>query len=276
MRSLLVALDDTPASAGAMRLALSLAEKHAASITGATVLDIDYLTPREPGGIGTAHYKPMIDAARLKRGRERTARLSAEFHQRCEARNIKNITLSLEGTPWQELCAAAATHDLILIGHDSDLHGESGGGLAKTVKKMLWETPRPLLITPAVAQIARRVVIAYDGSVPAARTLQIFTLLGLAAGCEAYVLSIDPVQDSAERWAGQADAYLKLHNIACTTRAIASGERPADLVMAEVRAISADMLVMGAYGHRGWRATLLGSFTTRLLSECPTTLFIDR
>jgi nucleotide-binding universal stress UspA family protein len=274
MRSLLLALDDTPAGAGAAKLALSLAAKHDAAVTGASVLDVEYLTPREPGGIGTAYYKFKADTARLKQGHELTGRLLERFRQQCKARNVRGDVLSLEGRPWEELCAAAVAHDLILIGRDSDLHGEPSGGLASTVEKMLRENPRPLLIAPMTAREPSRVVIAYDGSVPAARSLQIFTLLGLADNCEIHVISIDPAQDVADRYMRQASAYLRLYDTACITRAIASRANPAELVMAEARALGADLLMMGAYGHRGWRETLLGSFTMRLLSECPTALFI--
>lgn len=274
MRSLLLALDDTPAGAGAAMLALCLATKHDAAVTGASVLDVDYLTPREPRGIGTAYYKFKADIARLKQGHELTERLSEAFLQQCRARNVRGHVLALEGCPWEELCAAAVAHDLILIGRDSDLHGEPSGGPAKTVEKILRENPRPLLIAPAMASEPSRVVIAYDGSVPSARTLQSFTLLGFASNCEIHVISIDPVQDVADRCVGQASTYLGLYDTACITRAIASRANPAELVMAEVRVLGADLLMMGAYGHRGWRETLLGSFTTRLLSECPVTIFI--
>ncbi|HVZ50996.1 MAG TPA: universal stress protein [Pseudolabrys sp.] len=274
MRSLLLALDDTPASEGATKLALSLAARHDAAVTGATVLDVDYLTPREPGGLGTAYYKFKTDIARLKQGHELAERLSESFLQRCKTRNVKGNVLAMEGRPWDELCAAAVAHDLILIGRDSDLHGESSGGLAKTVAMMLRENPRPLLVAPANAEGLSRIVIAYDGSVPAARTLQIFTLLGLVLNSEIHVISVDPAQDVVDRRVRQASTYLKLYDIACITRAIASGANPAELVVAEARAIGADLLMMGAYGHRGWKETILGSFTTRLLSECPTALFV--
>ena len=81
-------------------------------------------------------------------------------------------------------------------------------------------------------------------------------------------------QEAADRCVRQASAYLGLYGTATVARSIASTADPAELVIAEVKSLGADLLVMGAYGHRGWREILLGSFTTRLLSECPTALFI--
>jgi nucleotide-binding universal stress UspA family protein len=51
---------------------------------------------------------------------------------------------------------------------------------------------------------------------------------------------------------------------------------PTYLVIAEVKSLGADLLMMGADGHRGWRQTVLGSCTPRLLSDCPAPLFIHR
>jgi nucleotide-binding universal stress UspA family protein len=274
MRSLLLALDDTPAGASAAVVAMSLAAAHNASVTGVSILDVDYLTAVEPIALGTAHYKLKADVARLKRAHELTDRLFERFVQQCKARGVKGDILALEGRPWEELREAAAAHDLVLIGRDSDLHGESSSGLADTVQRLLLGNPRPILIAPPTVQAPSRVVIAYDGSATAARMLQVFALLGLASKLETHVISIDATQDVADRHVAQASAYLGLYGIACGTRAIASKASPAELVVAEARALGAELIAMGAYGRRGWKEALLGSFTTRLLADSPVALFI--
>jgi nucleotide-binding universal stress UspA family protein len=275
MRSLLVALDDTPAGTTAVTFALSLAARHGAKVAGLNVLDVGYLTAPQPGGIGSAHYKFRTDLARLKQGHERGERLAAAFLEQCATRNVKGDVVDLEGDAVEQVRNAAATHDLIVIGRDSNLHGEQpGSGLSKTVARILRENPRPLVIAPEAAGDTSRAVVAYDGSVPAARSLQLFTLLGLAAKCELHVVSVDADQERSDARARQASAYLSLHGVASRMRSIASAADPADLVIAEARSLGADLLVMGAYGHRGWKEALIGSFTTRLLSHCPTALFI--
>ena len=274
MRSVLVALDDTPAGAGAAKLALSLAARHGAAVTGVGVLDVGYLTAPEPGGVGTAYYKFKADLARLKQAHERTEQLVETFLQQCKAQNVKGDVLAVEGSPVEEVRTAAAAHDLIVIGRDSNFHGEPTDGLAGTVERILQGSPRPLIITPNAVQDPSRIVIAYDGSIPAARALQIFTLLGLAANSEVHVISVSSTQEAADHCLRRASAYLGLYGSACVPRAIASRADPAELIIAEVRSLGAGLLMMGAYGHRGWREALLGSATTRLLSECPTALFI--
>lgn len=275
MRSMLVAIDDTPAGTAAVEFALALAKRLGAAVTGVSVLDVASLTAREPGGIGTDHYRQKGNLARIRQARARIAREIELFGQTCATRGVPAGIIEIEGSPGQEMHRAAAAHDAIVIGHDSNFRGEPVDGLARTVEQVLNGNPRPLLITPATAgREPGRVLIAYDGSVPAARTLQIFTLLGLGQLGELHVIAVNAAQDVAQRCLQQASGYLALYGLACSTHAIASTDDPAELITAQIQRLGAGMLVMGAYGHRGWRETLLGSCTTRLLSECPATLFV--
>jgi nucleotide-binding universal stress UspA family protein len=274
MRSLLVALDETPAALGAAKFAVALAGRHGASVTGAGVLDVDYLTAPEPRGIGTGHYKVQADIARLKRANERNERLGAELRKCLVAENVAGEFLVLEGDPDAELCEASKIHDLIVIGRDSDFHGNPGGRLTKTVERLLKDSCRPLIVTPDSTSRSSRIVIAYDGSAPSARALQIFTLLGLGDRSELHVIAVDPDRAAADRRTRNAATYLARYGYAAAAHPIASEDDPADLVIAQAQSLDAGMLVMGAHGHRGWREALLGSFTTRLLARSPTPLFI--
>lgn len=271
MKSLLVAVDETPGAEAAAGFAIALAKAHGAALMGAGVLDVAYLTAPEPGTIGGAHYKFEADVARLAHAHDRNTRLLRAFAERCKSEGVKANVVVREGAPSEELTGAAARHDAIVIGHDSELHGEPSVGLASTVAQILKHNPRPLLVTPGKAKDPSRIVVAYDGSAPAARSLQLFALLDLARGARVDALSIDAKRNLAERAAEQAADYLKLYG---KQHAIASKADPAEIILAETASLEAGLLVMGAYGRNGWREYLLGSCTKRLASECPTTLFL--
>lgn len=274
MKSILVALDDTESSAAAASLSVALAKAHGASVTGATILDTEYFTAPQAGAIGAAHYKAESDAALVQRATARNERLRSDFLARCMAQGIKGAALSLEGTPAEALRKGAALHDIVAIGRDCEFHGAPGDGIARTVELMLKNGPRPLLVTPMAARLPARIVVAYDGSIPADRALQMFVLLGLAQGAELLVLSASAQKEEADGRTARACAYLGLHGLAPKSLALVSTADPAELVAVQAASFGADMVVMGAYGHRGWHEALLGSFTTRLLMRCPATLFI--
>jgi nucleotide-binding universal stress UspA family protein len=273
MKSMLVALDDTPAARAAVRLSLALAARFGASVTGASVLDIVALTAPEMVPIGAYEFKLRADLARLKRGQEQTARVREQFLAECRRRGLAGRVASLEGEPGEELRAAAAAHDVIVVGQEVD-GGDQTDVLARTVTHMLNGNPRPVIIAPEHVETGNRVLVAYDGSVPAARTLQLFTLLGLGRDCEIHIAAVGQDRKAAANLARQAEAYLALYGLAASLMPIASTADPCEVVQAQVKSLKADLIVMGAYGHRGWREALLGSFTTRMLSHCPAALFI--
>jgi nucleotide-binding universal stress UspA family protein len=275
VKSLLVALDDTPASEAALQFSLSLASRFGAGLTGISILDIAHLTAPEPVPLGGAHYKFKLDLVRLERAHRQAVKFRERFLGRCRSAGVIGRAVMLEGSPADEVRATAAVHDVIVIGRDTDFHSEPSGGLANTVEQILKGNPRPLVITPqAVRPPLSRILIAYDGSIPAARALQIFTLLGLARDCELHVVSVDPDLRVAERKVREASAYTELYGYGCDKHAIKSATDPSEVVTGLVSHIGADVLVMGAYGHRGWREALLGSCTTRLLSKGVTSLFV--
>jgi nucleotide-binding universal stress UspA family protein len=274
LKSLLVALDETPASDACMHHAVSLARVAGASLTGVGIVDVEYLTAPEPRGIGTAHLKARADRARLQRARERNQQLAEQFTELCRAAGVSGSVLHLEGSPAAEICSIADAHDLIVIGRDCDFRGEPSEAAAESIERLLKDNPRPLLVTPETARDLAPVIVAYDGSVAAARALQLFVLLCLADHARIRIVSVDASQEEADRHAQRAAAYIGLHGASCEPRPVASSASPADVVCDEARSLGAGLVVMGAYGRRGWREALLGSFTTRLLAQCPAALFI--
>lgn len=161
------------------------------------------------------------------------------------------------------------------------LCGGTGGGkrekLARRprrVELLLKHNPRPLIVSPSDAGEPSGLLVAYDDSLPASRALQLLALLNMASGKDVHVLSVAADGRTAERAARHAVAYLQLHGVNAVGRPVVSEADPAEVIIEETKAVDASMLVMGAYGHRGWRDFLLGSCTTRILSLCPATLFI--
>lgn len=274
MKSILVALDGTPAAKAALQVALFLAEKHAAHLAGVSVLDVKRLTAPEPVPIGGEYYKFKYDAERLKRTTEELAELVKGFDRACGRRKLDGRGILIEGEPSEEILRAADAHDLIVMGRDTAFRSEAAQETTATVEFLLKHNPRPIIVTPAGVERTAPVLIAFDGSVPAARSLQMFTLLQMAKGAEVHVVSVHGTEDEATALAKRAAAYLELYGVSPHLHAIASPADAGDALLAEAKSLKAGLIVMGAFGHRGWREALLGSCTRKLLRECPTCLFV--
>lgn len=274
VKSLLVAMDETPGSEAARRVACALASASGASLTGFGNLDIAALTAPVAVPLGGAHYKAHADIQRVRDVDAHRERARAKFLSEAAAAGVRASAILTSGDTVRDLLDAAASHDAVVLGLDTDFSGAASEGLARTVERVLKNNPRPLILTPRGAATVSRVLVAFDGSVPSARALQLFVLLGLPAIAPVHVTTIARDVGSARILANSAENYLALYGHEVHLRPVASSEDPAEVLLGEMRAIGADLLVMGAYGHRGWREALLGSCTTRLLSKSPASLFI--
>jgi nucleotide-binding universal stress UspA family protein len=119
------------------------------------------------------------------------------------------------------------------------------------------------------------VMIAYDGSVQAARTLQLFAATGLQALGDVYVVSLDPTdQVAAARIADRGVQFLRSHDIPARPPVIQCAGRTAQVILQQASELGAQLIVMGAYGRPRFEEFLLGSVTRHLLKESRVPLFM--
>jgi nucleotide-binding universal stress UspA family protein len=274
IRSILVALDDTPGAVAARDMAIALARRTGASLSAATVLDWPHARDvNEAVPPGAAAFKERRDAARTLRLEQEA---EAAFAACAAAAGETPFTrLRLTDAPEPALLAAGATHDLIVIGRDSTLGlEENPDGVAPVIEALLHDGARPLLVVPpGPLPGAGAVLVGYDGSIPAMRTLQLFALLGLAEGSRLRVLSVGENKDAAARLAETGAAYLRQHGIEAEALAV-HGTHPVDALLTEAAAMPARMLVMGAFEHSGLRTLFTGSATRKLLAAAPCPIFV--
>src|SRR5512140_1393434 len=121
---------------------------------------------------------------------------------------------------------------------------------------------------------ARRIVMAYDGSGHAARALMIAAELGGRPGTGFKVVTVASSEEAGLEILGPAENYLSYHGITPQKRVV-QGTKPADVICEIVTAAPADILVMGAYGHRPMREMLFGSTTEKVLAHCWATVVLQ-
>jgi nucleotide-binding universal stress UspA family protein len=277
LRSILLALDDTPGALAARDAAIALARRIGAALSCAAVLDRPHtIDAQEPVPIGGAAFAERRNAALAQRlEAEADATIAAA---RNAAAGIEIEALRLEDAPERALLAAAALHDLVVVGRDCTLGREElEDGIAPVIEALLQDGARPLLVVPSgdPAPPGNPVLVGYDGSVPSRRALQLFALLGLAEGSPVKLLSADTEATEAARLAAEGAGYLRRHGLRVEEWAVA-GDRPAELLLAEAASLHARLLVMGGFGTSGLRALFLGSATRRLLREAPCPVFVYR
>jgi nucleotide-binding universal stress UspA family protein len=276
LRSILVALDATAASAAAQALALRLTQQFGGQITGIAVLDRDYITAPTAVGIGGMAYKEHRDRVKLEEAKAVLARLEEAFQLRCEEAGVNWRVCEAEGKPHKLIEMESGRHDLLVIGKDTDFHFDFADSTSDTVQRLLKENPRPLLVCPESARETGPIVAAYDGSLRASRALHMLILLGLADDRQVHVVSVADDEAEARQHASYATELFVKHGIDATAHGVASDAAPADIVLAQAAVLQAGMVAFGASGHGPLQGWLLGSASSQLLDACPCPSFVHR
>ncbi|WP_128926425.1 universal stress protein [Bradyrhizobium guangxiense] len=142
------------------------------------------------------------------------------------------------------------------------------------LSNLLLLSPRPVVVCSDEYRYPSDVLVAYDGSLPAMRALQMYALLGLWREARVHVTSIAADSELATRRAHAAAEFLRGHDRSCTVVPIEAAMDPAEAIRIEVIDRGVGLLVMGAFGHRGWSNALFGSTTRRLVERPPCPLFL--
>jgi nucleotide-binding universal stress UspA family protein len=140
------------------------------------------------------------------------------------------------------------------------------------VEAVLFGSGRAMLIVPPGQHRQgpfETVLVAWNGSRESARALR--EGLGfIEQASRTVVLVVDPPTDGMP--CADLKAHLAHHNVVAEVVTAGSEDRPiAEIILEEARRISADLVIMGAYGHTRLREQVFGGATRDMLttSESP-------
>ncbi len=274
LKNVLVLLGESPSSAVASAYARRIVKAQDAQITSVSGVDLSFIEAAMPGTIGGAAYHAQMETGLKAQAEKARRRVSEIFERVCAGDGIMPKSISFDGDPFEQVTAASATSDLVVTGHDVTFRGTQRERNSDTLNQLLFTTPRPVLVCPDQLPSEGTVLIAYDGSLPAMRALQLFVLVGAWKGRRVQVSSVDSKLENAERLASEASAYLHLHGYEADPRPIGSAEPPAEIIGVLATHGEVELLVMGAYGHRGLKEFLFGSTTQSLIGAPKSCIFL--
>ena len=269
VKSILVGISGTRCSRSAAAYSIELAKKHRASLLGVAVVEVSKLCPPESVPLGAGPFKQERDEAVLTVAREQLCESLADFSRRASAAGVSCRTMQLEGDPAEVLVTDSQRVDLLIVGKrcapDEDFELTSG-----TARAVLHQAARPVLCVPQDPAAGGAVLIAYDGSLQSAKTLQLFVASGLAAEREIHLLT---VADDAAAVAQRGIEFLHAHKLNVDAH-IESGNHPAGLILDTASRLEAGLIVMGAYGRPRLREFMFGSVTKAILRQSRIPLFL--
>ncbi len=266
LKDLLVYVDNDPACASRLQVAVALAASQGAHLTGLHVM-----VPSPLPGYLEAELPPAFYAEQERQLAERARRAEGRFRERARREGLAHEWRVTEGSLIATVKLHARYADLAIVGQGIDL-ADAPGELAFLPEELALGVGRPVLVVPRYGTfetVGERVLIAWNGSREATRAVH--DAMPLLARAEAVtVLSIDPPDDArAGRLPG---ADIALHLARHGVRAEASVTQATDISVGDVLLSaaadrSADLIVMGAYGHSRVREMVLGGVTRHLLQH---------
>lgn len=273
LRSILVGLDGSAYSTAAVDLGIRWAQKSNAMLVGLAVIDEPTICNPEPVPIGGSSFKKHRDDALLADARRKVELFLERFALRCAEAGVACKLLEDVGLPSEQILLEAQRYDLILLGKQTYYHFGTQGHPDETLTNVLKNSPRPVVVVPEHLGNGNCVVVAYDGSLQAARTLQTFQALRLDLSQEVHIVAVHADHGEAVRNADRAIDFLGFHEIKAQRHAITSSS-PASAIIEQVQRLGAGLLVMGAYGKSAFREFFFGSVTRTMLKEQTVPLFL--
>ena len=267
--SALVALKPSATELFVIDYALAIAQQLNAELASCTVIDVDQIAPPEAIPVGGGAYKKEWDEKLIADARKVAGRVAATCQSEAAKVGVSCQTDVVDGRVAATIAQEVQVHDLLVLGHSAGDPTNDEALLFKILKRV----PRPTIVFPKRRVEGANVLVAFDGSVQAARTLASFAHSGLSRGRTVHVVSCHSDYELAVRQSELAGRFLTRHGLGCELHAETGA--PEKVVLSLAEQISAGLLVMGAFGQATVREFFFGSTTRSILHELPLPVFLD-
>lgn len=220
--------------------------------------------------------KPAEDAMAESRSQmEEVESLLTEFEQSCLAAGLTATVAKESGDAAIVLSRYSQRADLLVVGLNRQRDGTATSPLSRTLDKVLANAIHPVVCVPSNGTRGRSVLVAYDGSLQAARTLFAFVGLGLFPDETIRVVAIDEHAEQHAEALALAEQYLTAHGYRTQTEQLLVRDRTVEeTLISHVGDVQPNLVVLGVFGKSWTRSVLCGSVTKRLLHEGCVPLFV--
>ena len=269
---ILLGLDGSPYAHAAIEYACQLALNHNASITGVAIINRPGIQSSSgPMPIGGAHYEVQREEQLLEATEQKAKAILNDFARICDDRKINAVLHADTGSPFSEIIEESKFHDFIVIGKRTFFEydaNETYGTLERILKNGLI----PVLAVPDSVREIKKVLVAYDNSIPASKVVHMFLLLGIWNACDITLLTVNDSAQAAQELLGNLGGFFESYGI---KPSLATRSGPPDTaVKSYIAENDIDMLAMGAYGRKSVRKFFVGSVTQHLIQETDIPLFL--
>ncbi len=286
VKTILVPVDGTDASARCLEAAIHIAKMHTAHVEVFHVRsDPKDAVPLLGEGMSGAMIEEMIELAEKEAG-DRSGRARRLYQAALKAHDLPEVETPQKSTTaaasWVEVvgredeavAVRARLADISVIARPTP---EGDLPSSMTLNAALFETGRPVLVVPPVPfkPFGKKMAISWNGSAESARAVAAgIVYLTLADTVLAMAVHSARTPPTAARGLGE---YLAWHGIHAVAEPIEpEGQTVGQAVLGFCASHGVDMLVMGAYTHSRVRQLILGGVTRHVLENAEIPVLMAR
>ena len=273
IQRILVPLDPSEYTAAATHRACEIAKAHGAQVTGLAVLDTPGIRSKVAPAdtiLWTLVNDQVMD--QTAEARAKLKEMTENFAETCCSLGVEHTESELEGVPAELILDVSALYDLVVMGLRTYYHFETQKGPGKSLSEVLDHTATPILAVPTLlpAKPIERVLIAYDGSLPASRALRDFTAFAEPYSFEITLMTAHKDDKHAEEVLQRGSTYLRSHSLNdFSALRLKSASIPDHTLK------NTDMVVAGIHAKRRFRDLVVGSFTKDLIDRGDIAMFLS-
>lgn len=281
IKRILIALDPDEDTPIATQYAISLAERNDAAVTGLAVVDTSNIYPT--GIIGDpdrTHHARNLWEELTDESRNVAGRLLEKFKTTVEKAGVRYTAIRQEGASYDRIIEGMKYHDLLVVGRDSHFFYNEPKQDTKTLAQVVKNGVSPTLIVTHHFEDVKKVLIAFDGSRPAARSLKSFAHLSpFGKDLEIELLHVRKNNDDEPDYTTNtvldfAHDYLIEHNFKNISQEFQVNDKISNCILNRRKEINADLIVLGAHAVSAIKRLTFGSTTHDLITKTDTPLFM--
>lgn len=211
-----------------------------------------------------------LDAKRAKLAREQGRLMLAAAMERAQADGaFEPSTIQRHDDFVTSLLDMQPETRLLVLGK-----GSHGDALGVHIEPSVRALHRPILLTDRALVEPKRFLLAFDGSATSRKALQMVADSSLLKGASCTLVMVGPSTFDTRKELDSATQKLIDAGFEVDPRLLA-GEAD-EVILQQLNAVAADLLVMGAYGHSRIRQLLVGSTTSTLVRRSSMPLLLLR
>ncbi|MFN4164721.1 MAG: universal stress protein [Ferrovibrio sp.] len=266
-RDIVVHLTLDPRNAARIQLAIGLARRFGARVSGLYTVP----PPNVPYYMGEYIPTELIQK-QMDEAQKASVSAHTEFMSTCAGAGIEHRWLSSELAPVEALRLTVRASDIAIVGQPDPNPADPSSipyGTDVLPHELALQAGRPVLAVPhngPVAEIGRRILVAWNGKREATRALHDAMPL-LRSAETVHLVTVGPERKGRTMLA-EVTEHMQRHGLRLETAIVdPAGQKVGTALMAEAQKRQADLVVMGAFGHSRLREMVFGGVTETILSS---------